>query len=370
MTENTSRKTKGQMDAALDKILRKGFAVGASDVHLTVGKPPIFRVRGQLIDMPNINALSNKHLETFTKSITTPEMWDMFVKTKELDYSCFIEGVSRFRVNTFFQRGKVSMVFRIIPNDIPPLESLNMPTVLREIIKKKQGLILVTGPTGSGKSTTLAAMIAEMNHNTDRHIITLEDPIEYMHESDKSIIVQREVGVDTITFINGLRASLRQDPDVILVGELRDLETIQTAVTAAETGHLVLGTLHTNSATATITRMIDMFPPAQQTQIQEQIASTLEAVIAQQLLRTTDGKGRVAATEVMISNHAIRNQIKGNKLSQLKSTLQTSREYGMHTMDMDLDRLVQTGQVTPEVALPYYAEKPKDDDAATARKRR
>lgn len=348
------------MHEMLEKILTAGFKRGASDVHLTVGKPAVFRINGELHELGSMKPLTNKHLEVFTQSIVSQEQWTGFVETKELDYSCYIEGVSRFRVNTFYQRGKVSMVFRIIPNEIPPLSALNMPAVLHDVIEKKQGLVLVTGPTGSGKSTTLAAMIAEMNHNVDRHIITLEDPIEYMHESDKSIIVQREVGVDTVTFINGLRASLRQDPDVILVGELRDLETIQTAVTAAETGHLVLGTLHTNSATATITRMIDMFPPAQQTQIREQIASTLQAVIAQQLLKTTDGKGRVAATEVMISTHAIKNQIKGNKLAQLNSTLQTSRADGMHTMDMDLERLVRTGAVSRETALPYYSEKPKD----------
>lgn len=346
----------GVMDKLLDKILRRAYKLGASDIHMSTDKPAMFRVDGSLTPqkMPNIDAAA---MERMMRSITPPEKYVEYVTTKELDFSCYIEGVSRFRVNGFFQMGKMALVFRIIPNKIPLMDDLHLPPVLQKILDKRQGLVLVTGPTGSGKSTTLASMINHMNINMNRHIITLEDPIEYVHESKQSLIDQREVGVDTLSFMNGLRASLRQDPDVILVGELRDLETISTAVSAAETGHLVFGTLHTNSAIATIERMIDMFPPEQHTQITVQIASTLQAVVAQQLIPLKEGRGRRAATEVLINTHAVKNQIASGKLTQIQSTLQTSRKDGMHTMDMDLRHLITKGIITEEAALPYMSKK-------------
>lgn len=341
-----------EMDNTLKRILTHAYKKKASDIHMAVGQQPIYRINGALTRQ-EIGIIKNSDLSRMLQSLVSPEKFDVLVETKELDFSASIEGVSRFRVNAFFQKGSFSIVFRIVPNSVPTMSDLHMPAVLMDIIKERQGLVLVTGPTGSGKSTTLAAMINHLNLYENRHIITLEDPIEYVHESKESLIVQREVGVDTMNFLNGLRASLRQDPDVILLGELRDLETISTAVSAAETGHLVFGTLHTNSAVGTIERIIDMFPSDQQTQIQVQVASTLNAVIAQQLLPTTDGKGRRAATEIMLNTHAVKNQIASGKIGQIQNVLQTSRDIGMHTMDMDLKRLVREGVISQDTAAPY-----------------
>ena len=340
------------MHPQLEKILTAAFKKGASDIHMAWGSGPIFRINGVLQTQGKAR-LEDHHLDTFVKSIATEKQYKEYIDNKELDFSTQIDGVSRFRVNAFYQMNHMALVFRIIPNDIPSMPDLHLPPVLSTILDKRQGLILVTGPTGSGKSTTLASMLDFMNHNMNRHIITLEDPIEYVHESKECLVDQREVGVDTLTFMNGLRASLRQDPDVILVGELRDLETISTAVSAAETGHLVFGTLHTNSAVSTIDRMIDMFPPEQHTQIRVQIASTLQAVIAQQLLPLKDGSGRRAATEVLLTNGAVKNQIRSGKMSGLNDTIQTSVREGMHTMDMDLNRLVNEGIISEEAAAPY-----------------
>lgn len=263
--------------------------------------------------------------------------------------------MSRFRVNIFYQRSAISLAFRVIPRDIPTIDSLGIPQRLKDLVKKPHGLILVTGPTGSGKSTTLASMIDYMNHEMNRHIITLEDPIEYLHSHNKCIIEQREVGFDTISFKDGLRASLRQDPDVILVGELRDLDTIQTAITAAETGHLVLGTLHTQDTTGTIDRIIDVFPVHQKNQVRTMLANVLIGVMSQRLFPTLNTKGRVAATELLINNAAIKNLIRNEKMHQIPNVLQTSKDQGMHTMEMDMRQLISEKRISELELLPYVS---------------
>ncbi|TMN21587.1 type IV pilus twitching motility protein PilT [Lentibacillus cibarius] len=340
------------MDDILQQWLTQAFHQKASDVHITVGKAPVFRINGLLLEQ-DFPVLQPSDTERMGRSLLSDHEWQMLQERRELDFSCGISGVSRFRVNLFYQRGALSLAFRIVPRHIPSIEELHLPPIAKEITTERQGLVLVTGPTGSGKSTTLAAMLDFMNQTMGRHMITLEDPIEYVHTHHYSIIDQREIGIDTNSFLNGLRASLRQDPDVILVGELRDLETISTAITAAETGHLVLGTLHTSGAVSTIERMIDVFPPAQQTQIRIQLASILKAVISQQLLPTTDGTSRRVATEVLINTPAVKNLINNEKLHQIQNVLQTSKAQGMHTMDMDLKRLLNEGVVAYETVAPF-----------------
>lgn len=343
------------LDEELKNLLRNATAQGASDIHLTTGKVPLFRVHGELRPQ-EMDPLLAEAMERFGRSMVTAVEWQELQEKRELDFATSVRGLSRFRVNAFYQSTKLSFAIRSVPTKIPSLDTLQLPPIIESLTSSRKGLILVTGPTGSGKSTTLAAMIRHINHNKREHIITLEDPIEYVHKSVNSLIDQREVGVDTLSFANGLRASLRQDPDIILVGELRDLETISTAITAAETGHLVLGTLHTSSATSTIERVIDMFPPEQHGQIRSQLSTTLKAVIAQQLLPTRDGKGRRAATEVLVNTPAVRNLINSNKVSQLQTLLQTGRKDGMHTMDMSLRDLLQQGVVTEAAARPFFAD--------------
>lgn len=340
----------------IEHILRAGFELKASDIHLTVGVPPIMRLNGELKRYGK-DALKPIDTEGMAKAIIPDHMWEQFKEKGELDFSYGIPGVSRFRVNTYFQRSCVAMAIRIVPTKIPTIEELELPPVLKKIADKPQGLVLVTGPTGSGKSTTLAAIIQYMNQHMRKHIITLEDPIEYLHKHGNSIIDQREVGFDTNNFANGLRAALRQDPDVILVGEMRDLETIQTAITAAETGHLVLGTLHTSSAPATINRIIDVFPPSQQPQVKIQLASVLVSVISQRLFKTADQKRRVAATEILINNAAVANLIRNEKIHQIVNVMQTSRAYGMNTLEASIKELVHSGIVTKDVAEPFLQEK-------------
>lgn len=344
------------MKEVIDHLLRAAFELKASDVHLTVGVPPIMRINGDLKKYGK-DFLKPQDTEGMARAIIPDNMWQQFKERGELDFSYGIPGVSRFRVNTYFQRSCVALAIRIVPTKIPTIEDLQLPNVLKKIAEKPQGLVLVTGPTGSGKSTTLASMIQYMNQNMRKHIITLEDPIEYLHKHGNSIIDQREVGFDTNNFANGLRASLRQDPDVILVGEMRDLETIQTAITAAETGHLVFGTLHTSSAPATINRIIDVFPPAQQDQIRVQLASVLVAVISQRLFPTIDKKGRRAATEILINNAAVANLIRNEKIHQIVNIMQTSRAYGMHTLETSIKELVQSGIISKEAAEPFLQEK-------------
>ncbi|WP_077357785.1 type IV pilus twitching motility protein PilT [Virgibacillus halodenitrificans] len=344
------------MKLQFDKWLTEAYHQQASDIHLTIGKAPIFRINGNLIeqDMEKLRPTETKQI---VYSILSEEKWKQLERERELDFSYGINGVSRFRINTFYQRGELSLAIRIVPRGIPSIDELGLPPILKEVVKQPQGLVLVTGPTGSGKSTTLASMIDHLNHSVRKHIITLEDPIEYMHRHRQSVIDQREVGIDTANFANGLRASLRQDPDIILVGEMRDLETISTAITAAETGHLVLGTLHTKDAVSTIERIIDVFPPEQQAQIRIQLSTILSAVISQRLLITKDGQGRRVATEIMISTSAVKNLIRNEKLHQLQNVLQTSREQGMHTLEMDLKRLVHEGQIAYETAAPFLPER-------------
>ncbi|WP_163971637.1 type IV pilus twitching motility protein PilT [Oceanobacillus halotolerans] len=342
------------MKEKLEEWLTKAYYEKASDVHMTIGKAPIFRVNGTLIEQDGPK-LESTDMLSFVKAITLNDQWEHLQQHRELDFSYGIDGLSRFRMNAFFQRGELSLAIRLVPTRIPSIEELHLPTVAKDIVHKPQGLVLVTGPTGSGKSTTLASMLHYMNQTMKKHIITLEDPIEYMHTHAKSVIDQREVGFDTNSFAGGLRASLRQDPDVILVGEMRDLETISTAITAAETGHLVLGTLHTSGSVSTIERIIDVFPSEQQTQIRIQLSSILNAVISQRLLKTKDGLDRRVATEVLVNTSAVKNLIRNEKLHQVQNVLQTSKEQGMHTLEMDLKRLLQKDVISYETAAPFFS---------------
>ncbi|MGJ7920543.1 type IV pilus twitching motility protein PilT [Neobacillus sp. LXY-4] len=343
------------MKDRVDHILRAAFELKASDIHLTVSVPPVMRIHGELRRYGK-DILTPEDTEAMAKSIVPDGMWAQFKEMGELDFSYSIPNVSRFRVNAFRQRGSVALAIRTIPTKIPTIEELNMPEILKKIVEKPQGMILVTGPTGSGKSTTLAAMINHMNQTMREHIITLEDPIEFLHKHGNSIIDQREVGFDTKNFANALRAALRQDPDAILVGEMRDLETIQIAITAAETGHLVFGTLHTSSAPASIERIIDVFEPAHQPQIRTQLSTVLLAIISQRLFKTADGKGRRAALEILINNPAIGNLIRNDKVHQIESVMQTSKAQGMTTLEASIQELVRTGAITKEAAQPYLKD--------------
>ncbi len=339
----------------IDHLLRAAFELKASDIHLTVGVPPIFRLHGELKRYGK-EVLSTEDTEALAREIVPEGMWERFMELGELDFSYAIPDVSRYRVNTFKQRGCIAIAIRTIPTNIPTIEELNLPEICAKITEKPQGLILVTGPTGSGKSTTLAAMINHMNHTKRDHIITLEDPIEFLHKHGTSIIDQREVGFDTKNFANALRAALRQDPDSILVGEMRDLETIQIAITAAETGHLVFGTLHTSSAPASIERIIDVFEPAHQPQIRTQLATVLVAIISQRLFKTVDGNGRRAALEILVNNAAVANLIRNDKIPQIESVMQTSRAQGMQTLDASIKELILNGSISREEAQPYMKD--------------
>jgi twitching motility protein PilT len=340
------------MIETIDSILIKAFELKASDIHLTVGVPPVFRVHGELKRFGEVS-VDDTFTEEAAKKTIPEKLFGDFVDKGQIDYSYEVKGTARFRVNAFQQRGSISLAFRTIPTIIPSIDELQVPGSLKSLAETPQGLILVTGPTGSGKSTTLAAMIRYMNETMRKHIITLEDPIEYVHSHQASIIDQREVGFDTNSFAEGLRASLRQDPDVILVGEMRDLETISTAITAAETGHLVLATLHTWSAASTIDRIIDVFPHGQQSQIRVQLAGVLTAVLSQRLFPTVDRKGRRVATELMINNAAISNLIRSEKVHQIPNIIQTSRSMGMHMMDTSVRQLLDSGLISYEAAAPY-----------------
>jgi twitching motility protein PilT len=344
------------MKEKIDQILRAAIEYNASDVHLTVGVPPVLRINGDLKRYGQDKMLPHD-TECMAQAIIPEGLWETFKEKGELDFSYGVPGVSRFRVNAFYQRKSVSLAFRTVASKTPTIEELDLPEVISKLVEKPQGLILVTGPTGSGKSTTLASMIDYMNRTMRKHIITLEDPIEYLHKHGNSIIDQREVGFDTMSYANGLKAALRQDPDVILVGEMRDLETIGIAITAAETGHLVLGTLHTSSAPSTINRIIDVFPPAQQTQIRIQLASVLVGVISQRLFPTPDKKGRKAATEILVNNAAIANLIRNEKVHQIQSAMQTSRAQGMHTLEMSIKDLLDRGIIQKESATQYLHER-------------
>lgn len=335
----------------IDTILTDLVRSGGSDLHLSAGAPPMIRVDGELEPIKGSDALTAHTAQTMVYSLLSDRQRKTFEEERELDLAYELPGVARFRVNVMQQRGTVGAVLRVIPWEILPLDALNMPPEIGDLAALPRGLVLVTGPTGSGKSTTLAALVDKANRSRKAHIITIEDPIEFVHENQQSRVSQREVGEDTRSFANALKHALRQDPDIILVGEMRDLETISIALTAAETGHLVLGTLHTSSAASTIDRIIDVFPPGQQSQVRTQLAASLEAVVCQTLCKTVDEKGRIAATEVMISTPAIRNLIREGKLQSIPSSLQTGSRIGMHTLNQDLAQLVSSARITYETAL-------------------
>jgi len=323
----------------IDDVLRMAAERGASDIHLTAGVPPEIRVDGRLI-RTNYDPLRPEDVHRLTYEILTDQQIVRFEETRELDFSYGVVGLGRFRVNLYMQRGCIAAAFRMIPSTIPSFQQLGLPPILSEIANRNSGLVLVTGPTGCGKSTTQACMINHINHTRECHIVTIEDPIEYLHSHKKAMINQRELGLDTLSFGAALRAVLREDPDVILIGEMRDLETISTALTLAETGHLVFGTLHTRNAPQTIDRLVDVFPPHQQDQIRVLLAHTLEAIIAQQLL-PRNGFGRVPAVEILLANSAIRNLVRDAKTHQIYSLIETSAQQGMQTMDRALADLVR-----------------------------
>ncbi len=322
----------------------------ASDLHLTVGVPPVLRVHGQLRGI-EADSLTPTDTAEYVKQILSENQLKKFEEYGEWDLSFYLPGIARFRVNVYRQRSSCALAVRVVNIDPPNLDELGFPPSLKELSMKPRGLILVTGPTGSGKSTTLAAMVNHINQNRRCHIITLEDPIEYLHKHDKSIVNQREIGSDSISFANALRGALREDPDVILVGEMRDMETIGIAVTAAETGHLVMSTLHTMSADQTIDRIIDSFPSYQQAQIKTQLASVLEGIIAQQLIPLKGNDGRIAALEILLANSAVRNLIREGRTHQIQTSIQTGMKLGMKSMDFSLAELVRTGSITHESAM-------------------
>ncbi len=331
-------------------LLKLTMREGASDLHITVNSPPLLRIDGRLT-VTDLEPLRPDDTKSLIYSILNDEQKANFERDKELDCSFTAPGLDRFRVNVHYQKGNVEAALRRIPSKIPAIEELGVPLVAYELIRKPNGLVLVTGPTGMGKSTTLAAMIDVINSERQELIISIEDPIEYVYTNKKSVIKQREVYADTHSFPEALRRALRQDPDVIVVGEMRDLETIATALTAAETGHLVLATLHTPDAPQTVQRIIDVFPPHQQKQVRVQLADCLQGVMSQLLLPHASGKGRVLATEIMIATPGIRNLIREGEIAQIPSLIQMGAQYGMHTMDKCLKELFRQGVITREVAL-------------------
>jgi twitching motility protein PilT len=341
------------MSAALsiDTLLEQTVARNASDLHVTAGTPPAIRVRGHIQPLDTAPALSAEDLQQLLYRILSSEQQKHLEIKRQIDMAYSVPGLARFRVNVYFQRGTLGAAFRLIPHELKTLEELGLPPGLHALTQKPRGIVLVTGPTGSGKSTTLAAMIDEINRTRSEHILTIEDPIEFLHRHKRCIVNQREIGPDAVSFAEALRGALRQDPDVILLGEMRDLETIGTALTAAETGHLVFGTVHTQSAPSTIDRLIDVFPAAQQEQIRIQIAATLQGVVTQNLLPTADGKGRTPAIEILLPDDAVRNLIRQAKVEQIYSVMQTSTGRGMQTMEQSLAELVLRGVITIDIAL-------------------
>ncbi len=339
-----------QFGLDLDELLSHLARSGGSDLHLTVGSPPMVRINGLLNSVPGGTAIEPAQLEEALLAILTPQQREQYLTEHELDLSYTLAGISRYRVNYMRQRGSIAAVFRLIPWEVKPLESLALPKIIGTLPDLPRGLVLVTGPTGSGKSTTLAAMIDKVNRQRSGHIITIEDPIEFVHQNRGCIVNQREVGADTAGFGEALRRGLRQDPDVILIGEMRDLETVSTALTAAETGHLVFSTLHTQSAQETINRIVDAFPAGQQQQIRTQLAATLKAVVSQTLIPTADRRSRAVATEIMVINPAIATMIRRGDEHQIPQAIQGSGAEGMHTLNQDLARLVKANKITRETA--------------------
>jgi twitching motility protein PilT len=322
----------------------------ASDLHLSAGAPPTVRVRGRLSAVEGYPILSSTETREIVYSILSGDQRQRLETNWQLDFAYSIPGQARFRVNAYYQRGAIGAAFRLIPFDLTSIDALGLPPAVHDFIRKPRGFVLVTGPTGSGKSTSLAAMIDEINATREEHIMTIEDPIEFLHAHKKCLVNQRELGSDAQSFADALKAALRQDPDVILVGEMRDLETISTALTAAETGHLVFATLHTQDTAQTVDRIIDVFPPEQQGQVRVQLSVALQGIMTQQLLPTADGSSRVAACEVLVPNPAVRNLIREGKTHQIYSVLQTGSAQGMQTMDAALVQLVRTGKITQKLA--------------------
>jgi twitching motility protein PilT len=336
---------------SIDELLEHMVSRNASDLHVTVGTPPVVRVRGEVQRLEEFAPLTSEDTQQVLYRILSSEQQKQFELNRQLDFSHSIPGLARFRVNVYFQRESVGAAFRLIPAELKTLEELGIPSSLHQLAEKPRGLVLVTGPTGCGKSTTLAALIDEINRNRSEHILTIEDPIEFLHRHKRCIVNQREIGPDASSFAEALRAALRQDPDVILVGEMRDLETIATALTAAETGHLVFGTLHTQSAPSTIDRIIDVFAAEQQEQIRIQIANSVQGVVTQALLPTSDGAGRVPALEILLPDDAVRNLIRQGKVEQIYSVMQTNTGRGMQTMEQSLADLILRRVVDFEVGL-------------------
>jgi len=337
----------------VEDLMRMTIKEGASDLHLTVGCPPALRIDGQLRFLTALPVLKPADTLEFLKTLLTQEQMERLDKERDLDFPYAIPGVSRFRINAYHQRGCHAIAIRTIPKDVPTIEELGLPSTLKGLALRPRGLVLVTGPTGVGKTTTLASMVKEVNRSKCIHIVTVEDPIEYLHAHERSIVNQRELGTDVKTFASGLRSALREDPDVIMVGEMRDLETTTTALTAAETGHLVMASMHTRDAASTVDRVIDQFPSYQQQQIRTMLSVTLEAVISQQLLVRRGGKGRVAALEIMIATPAVRNLIREGKTHMIPNVIQTSTRFGMQTMDQALKDLCLHGIITYEEAMSH-----------------
>ncbi len=335
----------------LEEILKKAVEMGASDIHLGYSQPPLYRVNGHLASLPEDLLLGKEEVQSLAREIIPHKgIMEAFQKQGEVDFAYSIPGIARFRVNLFKQRSSWALAIRIIPLKIPEWDELGLPPIVRELAMQEKGLVLISGSSGSGKSTTLAAMIDLLNQSRKFHILTLEDPIEYLHSNHNCIVNQREIGADSKSFPQALRAALRQDPDVIMLGEMRDLETISTTITAAETGHLVLASLHSGTAIQTLERIIDIFPPHQQTQLRLQLANCLRGVINQQLLSRTDAKGRILAVEIMIATPAVRNLIRENKIHQIYSSMQTGSSYGMVTMEKAMQELWHQRLISDEEA--------------------
>lgn len=340
----------------ITELLTFGVANKASDLHLSSGLPPMLRVNGEIrkINLPPMDAGEVKKM---VYDVMNDSNRKVFEQNMEVDFAFEIPNLARFRANIFMQTRGVGAVFRTIPSKVLTLDQLNAPDIFKEVSGYTKGMVLVTGPTGSGKSTTLAGMIDFINESDYQHILTVEDPVEFVHQSKKSLVNQRELNTHTHSFANALKSALREDPDTVLVGEMRDLETISLALTAAETGHLVFGTLHTSSAAKTIDRVIDVFPAAEKEMVRVMLSESLRAVISQILLKKKDGTGRVACHEIMIVNSAIKNLIRENKVSQINSMIQTGQQYGMQTMDQSLLKAVKAGQISAETAMIYATQK-------------
>ncbi len=340
-----------KIEVLLEEVIKKK----ASDLHIQVGLPPMLRVDGSLAPVSGAEALNEEAVEFLIFSILDEDQKQILLKDKEFDFSFAFGDLGRFRVNAFHERGNLAAALRLIPNEILSIEQLGLPEIVNKFADYPRGLVLVTGPTGSGKSTTLAGMVHKINVERAVHIVTIEDPIEYTHRSKKSVVVQREVHYDTYSFAAALRSSLREDPDVVLIGEMRDLETISAAITIAETGHLVFATLHTNSASQSIDRMVDVFPPHQQPQIRAQLANILMAIVSQRLIPSIGG-GRIAAAEILVATPAVRNIIREGKSHQLEAVIQTGAEFGMQSMDKTLVGLIHNGSISYDEARNYAVD--------------